>query len=213
MSPLTAQRKQEGFYLFLIKSIDRTKAIVRTLKPKTHIHTCPSTHAPSSSGQVLAADSGTHPNTASTRFDDHISQDEKRISISKRSVAGLDQCDQLLEQPHPSNKPTDQTHPVIMPCLLSLSLYRNLKPKSTTTPNTPLPSPVTTLVLQAWDKYAFGQSADALTNWLNARWRKSGYEVSRETVYFTLRLNVRDARMGAGVRDPGEGRMWRGRRT
>jgi len=53
-------------------------------------------------------------------------------------------------------------------------------------------------VLQSYDNRDWGGSSDALTDWLNARWAKSGYKVSKETVYFTLKLHGRDAKMGLG---------------
>lgn len=83
-------------------------------------------------------------------------------------------------------------------------------PPSTTpaNPHAPLPSPITAVLLQAWDAHPFNNSADALTDWLNARWRKSGYAVSRETVCFTLRVHGRDARLG--VPDDLEGAFYRG---
>lgn len=66
------------------------------------------------------------------------------------------------------------------------------------TAHQPLPSPVVQVVLQSYDNHDWQSSSDALTNWLNARWAESGYQVSRETVCFTLRLHGRDARMGLG---------------
>ena len=62
----------------------------------------------------------------------------------------------------------------------------------------PLPSPVVSVLLDSWDKHDFGSSSDAMTNWLNARWKKSGYQVSKEVVCSTLRSHGRDARMGLG---------------
>lgn len=55
----------------------------------------------------------------------------------------------------------------------------------------PLPSPMVKVILSSWDTYNFDSSSDALAGWLNARWKKSGYEVSKETVCFTLRTNGR----------------------
>jgi amidase len=49
----------------------------------------------------------------------------------------------------------------------------------------------------------FSCSADALADWLNARWRKSGYELSAETVCEVLRSNGRVAFRGLG--DDAEG--------
>lgn len=76
------------------------------------------------------------------------------------------------------------------------------------TPYAPLPTPIANVLLNAWDSHSFGKSSDALADWLNARWKKSGYQVSRETVCFTLRVNGRDGRMG--VEDCGEGAFYRG---
>lgn len=71
-------------------------------------------------------------------------------------------------------------------------------PSALSTPHAPLPSPIKTVLFDAWDTQNFGRSADALTDWINARWAKSGYKVSRETVCFTLRASGRDGRMGVG---------------
>ncbi|KAK5173565.1 uncharacterized protein LTR77_002246 [Saxophila tyrrhenica] len=62
----------------------------------------------------------------------------------------------------------------------------------------PLPLPVVKVVLDAFDAHDWSHSSDALTDWLNARWAKSGYVVSREVVCWTLRSEGRDARMGLG---------------
>jgi hypothetical protein len=69
-------------------------------------------------------------------------------------------------------------------------------PSTTSLPNAPLPSPVVRVVLSSYDSHDWNQSSDALTAWLNARWAKSGYSVSRETVCFTLRSHDRNAVMG-----------------
>ena len=66
--------------------------------------------------------------------------------------------------------------------------------------NEPLPSPVRQVLLEAWDAHDWEHSSDAITSWLNGRWEKSGYQVSNETVCFTLRAHGRDARMGLGDR-------------
>ena len=99
------------------------------------------------------------------------------------------------------------TTPATMPSLkshLPTSLLRPLQkpiytgPSPTSSAHAPLPTPIKTIVLAAWDTHDFGASSDALADWLNARWRKSGYCVSRETVCFVLRSSGRDARMGLG---------------
>lgn len=59
-----------------------------------------------------------------------------------------------------------------------------------------LPSPMVRVLLESYDSRDFGHSADAFTDWLNARWKKSGYQVSKEVVCFTLRSHGRDARPG-----------------
>ncbi|KAK6432053.1 hypothetical protein LTR95_011780 [Oleoguttula sp. CCFEE 5521] len=93
------------------------------------------------------------------------------------------------------------------------SLFPSTKPSEqgksthTSTPYEPLPSPVAAVVLECYDRYDFGVSAEALANWLNARWTKTGYSVSAQAVCFTLRLNGRMARLGLG--DAPEGAMAR----
>lgn len=63
----------------------------------------------------------------------------------------------------------------------------------------PLPDkPIIELILHEWDTRRFSCSADALAAWLNARWRKSGYELSAETVCEVLRSNGRIAFRGLG---------------
>lgn len=63
----------------------------------------------------------------------------------------------------------------------------------------PLPDkPIVELILHEWDTRRFSCSADALATWLNARWRKSGYELSAETVCEVLRSNGRIAFRGLG---------------
>ena len=67
-------------------------------------------------------------------------------------------------------------------------------------PHEPLPSPVAKVILEAWDAYDWGNSSNAITEWFNGRWKKSGFQVSKETICFTLRSQGRDARMGLGDR-------------
>lgn len=63
----------------------------------------------------------------------------------------------------------------------------------------PLPDkPIVELILHEWDTRRFSCSADALADWLNARWRKSGYELSAETICEVLRSNGRIAFRGLG---------------
>ena len=68
----------------------------------------------------------------------------------------------------------------------------------------PLPDrPIIELILHEWDTRRFNCSADALADWLNARWKKSGYQLSAETVCEVLRSNGRTAFRGLG--DDAEG--------
>ncbi|KAF2201136.1 amidase signature enzyme [Delitschia confertaspora ATCC 74209] len=63
----------------------------------------------------------------------------------------------------------------------------------------PLPDkPIIELILHEWDTRRFNCSADALADWLNRRWKKSGYELSAETVCEVLRSNGRVAFRGLG---------------
>jgi hypothetical protein len=41
-------------------------------------------------------------------------------------------------------------------------------------------------------------SSDALTDWLNERWKKTGFQISKEVVCFTLKYHGRKADMGLG---------------
>ena len=68
------------------------------------------------------------------------------------------------------------------------------------TDNEPLSLPMVKVLLDSWDAHDWENSSDALTDWLNARWHKSGYQVSNEVVCFTLRSQGRDARIGLGDR-------------
>jgi amidase len=68
----------------------------------------------------------------------------------------------------------------------------------------PLPDqPIIDLILHEWDTRRFSCSADALADWLNARWMKSGYKLSAETVCDVLRNNGRVAFRGLGDDDAG----------
>ncbi|KAF2144249.1 uncharacterized protein K452DRAFT_223664 [Aplosporella prunicola CBS 121167] len=58
--------------------------------------------------------------------------------------------------------------------------------------------PVIRVILREWDMRDFRQSSDALAEWLNARWRKSGYALSPEAVYEILKANGRVAFRGLG---------------
>lgn len=58
--------------------------------------------------------------------------------------------------------------------------------------------PIVDLILKEWDTRRFSCSADALAEWLNKRWKKSGYGISAETVLEVLRGNGRIAFRGLG---------------
>lgn len=104
--------------------------------------------------------------------------------------------------PQPHSHPS--YHPIPTPPNKMLGLHP--KPATSCTPSPasaasqPLPSPMVRVILDSYDAHAetWAGSSDALTDWLNARWQKSGYSVSKETVCFTLRVNGRDAKMGMG---------------
>ncbi|KAK3116565.1 hypothetical protein LTR53_002933 [Teratosphaeriaceae sp. CCFEE 6253] len=71
-------------------------------------------------------------------------------------------------------------------------------PSAVSLVHTALPSPLVRVVLESFDAQAWDGSSDALTDWLNARWAKTGFKVSKETICFTLRANGRNAAMGVG---------------
>lgn len=65
-------------------------------------------------------------------------------------------------------------------------------------------APIIAIILKEFDERDFGESSDALADWLNNRWRKSGYQIDAETVHQVLLCNGRlalanqgDARDGA----------------
>ncbi|KAF2456562.1 amidase signature domain-containing protein [Lineolata rhizophorae] len=62
----------------------------------------------------------------------------------------------------------------------------------------PPDEPIINLLLHEWDTRRWAHSSDALTHWLNGRWRKTGYSISQETVYRILRSNGRVAFRGLG---------------
>lgn len=80
-------------------------------------------------------------------------------------------------------------------------------PSQASRQNRPLPPDVAQVMIQEWDPRDWGKSSDAFADWLNARWAKTGYSVSKETVCFTLRAAGRDAKMGLG--DPMDGMFLR----
>lgn len=71
----------------------------------------------------------------------------------------------------------------------------------------PLCRSMTAVVLESWDSRKWYGSSDALADWLNARWAKTGYQIERETVYLTLLAAGRSAMMG--VEDPLDGAFYR----
>lgn len=71
--------------------------------------------------------------------------------------------------------------------------------------------PIIDLILHEWDTKRFSCSADALAEWLNSRWKKSGYQLSAETVCEVLRSNGRIA--FRGQRDSDDGKFMRGKRS
>lgn len=54
------------------------------------------------------------------------------------------------------------------------------------------------LILCEWDAHDWRGSSDALADWLNARWRKTGYVVQSEDVWALLAGRGREACMGKG---------------
>jgi hypothetical protein len=80
-------------------------------------------------------------------------------------------------------------------------------PSAASALHAPLDQPMVDVVLSAYDSYDFGGSADAITAWLNGRWKKTGFSVSTDVVCFTLRMHGRDARMG--LPDPHHGDFYR----
>lgn len=67
------------------------------------------------------------------------------------------------------------------------------------------------MLLKAWDEHEWNHSAKAITDWFDARWAKTGYQVSEQTVCFHLREHHRDARLG--VADELKGKFVRESRT
>ena len=65
-------------------------------------------------------------------------------------------------------------------------------------------APIVRLVLTEWDTHDWGNSSDAFADWMNARWKKSGYSLSPETIYEILKCNGRHAFRGIGDHRDGE---------
>ncbi|KAJ9645296.1 hypothetical protein H2199_003302 [Coniosporium tulheliwenetii] len=80
---------------------------------------------------------------------------------------------------------------------LNIKFSRAATDKPTPPLNVP-PSPlfpdssVTAVILKEFDARDFGDSADELAFWLNARWKKSGYSIDGDTVLQLLRSRGRD---------------------
>jgi hypothetical protein len=97
-----------------------------------------------------------------------------------------------------------------MPCHIHPSLsLKSLQIRKTTTSSTsssnsssttkleaPLPSPMVRVVIDSYDTHKWDHSSVALTAWLNGRWKKTGYEMSPETVHAVLVLNGRKVELG-----------------
>ena len=93
------------------------------------------------------------------------------------------------------------SRPTLRPTPAATPTYN---PSPSSLPHAPLDPALVTVLLYSYDAHDWDQSADALTEWLNARWRKTGFRVSRETVCFTLRANGRRAVVGGGCRGGSE---------
>ncbi len=78
---------------------------------------------------------------------------------------------------------------------------------SSTTPEHFPDAPIIALILTEYDNRDWNYSADALADWLNARWKKTGYSLSRQTIYEILKANGRVAFLGLG--DDQEGKFAR----
>lgn len=59
-------------------------------------------------------------------------------------------------------------------------------------------APIVALILKEYDQHDFGGSSEALADWLNKRWRKSGYQIEAEVVHSVLLCNGRKAVAGQG---------------
>ena len=59
-------------------------------------------------------------------------------------------------------------------------------------------APIVLVILQEWDSYDFGNSVDAFADWMNARWKKSGYSLSADIIHEVLKCNGRTAFRGIG---------------
>ncbi|KAL1636151.1 hypothetical protein SLS58_009919 [Diplodia intermedia] len=44
-------------------------------------------------------------------------------------------------------------------------------------------APIVAIILKEYDQHDFNGSSEALTNWLNLRWGKSGYQIKAEVVH------------------------------
>ncbi|GME26106.1 putative amidase family protein [Neofusicoccum parvum] len=65
--------------------------------------------------------------------------------------------------------------------------------------STPFPdAPIIAVILKEYDERDFDISSDALAEWLNKRWRKSGYQIDAEVVHQVLLCNGRQALAAQG---------------
>lgn len=93
-----------------------------------------------------------------------------------------------------------RTHALTSASTLNL-LFCDPLPRPCKPPVFDQPAPdhaIVAIILQEWDRYDWRGSSDALADWLNGRWKKTGYRVQRHEVCFLLRVNGRQAGMGLG---------------
>ncbi|KAH7062438.1 hypothetical protein B0J12DRAFT_735983 [Macrophomina phaseolina] len=57
---------------------------------------------------------------------------------------------------------------------------------------------VTAIILKEFDQRDFGGSSSALAEWLNKRWRKTGYQIDADVVHQVLIFNGREASADMG---------------
>ncbi|KAH0285297.1 hypothetical protein M436DRAFT_77996 [Aureobasidium namibiae CBS 147.97] len=86
-----------------------------------------------------------------------------------------------------------------IPALSRCSSTSSSSSSSSSAPLTCPPTPIVSQILSSWHKYEWNNSSDALTSWLNARWKKSGYAIDARTVNFLIKLHgCTEAQMGLG---------------
>ncbi|KAM0701202.1 hypothetical protein Q7P35_011563 [Cladosporium inversicolor] len=101
----------------------------------------------------------------------------------------------LLTQRSPTMAPGGLRSMLVIECPWKKTQYST---SAVSAAHEPLSSPVIEVILDSWDRYEWQGSSDALTDWMNERWRKTGFRISKEVVCFTLRYHGREARMGLG---------------